>query len=201
MRPKIAMWSDYGAPRHKHWRTPSRRSKRSSIGPNILVAAVVVAAAIAVYPHIVDSEWVHKVSSQVKRAAVAEVKAARRMGLVTAVPLSPRRDATTVEAATSTPRAAPAVGEPLKAPSTVVAVERPANETAPTSAEAEAVADPLSNPAATPLVTPAQRNVARAPVAKRRVVRTERHRGYSGAYAQYGGGWGGWPGLGSPYRF
>jgi hypothetical protein len=197
------MWSDYGAPRHKHWRTPSRRSKRSSIGPNILVAAVVVVAAIAVYPHIVDSEWVQNVGSQVKRAAVAEVKAARRMGLVTAVPLSPRRDATTGEAATSTPRAAPAVGEPLKAPSTVAAVERPANETAPTSTEAEAVADPLPNPApaATPLVTPAQRNVARAPVAKRRVVRTEHHRGYSGAYAQYGGGWGGWPGLGSPYRF
>jgi hypothetical protein len=42
MRPKIAMWSDYGAPRHKHWRTPSRRSSRSSIGPKILAAAVVV---------------------------------------------------------------------------------------------------------------------------------------------------------------
>jgi hypothetical protein len=174
---------------------------RSIDAPENILVAVVVVAAIAVYPHIVDSEWVQNVGSQVKRAAAAEVKAARRMGLVTAVPLSPRRDATTGEAATSTPRAAPSVGEPLKAPGMVAAVERPANETAPTSAEAEAVADPISNPAATPLVTPAQRNVARAPVAKRRVVRTERHRGYSGAYAQYGGGWGGWPGLGSPYRF
>jgi hypothetical protein len=56
MRPKIAMWSDYGAPRHKHWRTPSRRSSRSSIGPKILAAAVVVVAGIigisGMYPQI-----------------------------------------------------------------------------------------------------------------------------------------------------
>jgi hypothetical protein len=207
MRPKIAMWSDYGAPRHKHWRTPSRRNSRSSIGPKVLVAAVVVVAGIigisGIYPQIINSEWVQSAGSHAKRIPLAEARTARRIGIVTAVPLSPRRDATTGEAATSTPRGAPAVGEPLKAPSTVAAVERPANETAPTSTETEVVADPLPNPApaATPLVTPAQRNVARAPVAKRRVVRTEHHRGYSGAYAQYGGGWGGWPGLGSPYRF
>jgi hypothetical protein len=44
MRPKIAMWSDYGTPRRKHWRARSRRS--SSIGPRILVAAVVVVAGV-----------------------------------------------------------------------------------------------------------------------------------------------------------
>ena len=56
MRPKIAMWSDYGSSRHKHWRSPSRRSTRSSIGPRILVAAVVVVAGVVgisgIYPQI-----------------------------------------------------------------------------------------------------------------------------------------------------
>jgi hypothetical protein len=60
--------------------------------------------------------------------------------------------------------------------------------------EANAIVDPPAKPA---VVRPAQRYVAQAPVVKRRIVRTEHHRN-SGAYAQYGGGWGGgssgWPG-------
>ena len=76
MRPKIAMWSDYGAPRHKHWRTPSRRSRRSSIGPKILVAAVVVVAGVigisGIYPQIIDSEWVQGPSPHSQRVAQSE---------------------------------------------------------------------------------------------------------------------------------
>jgi hypothetical protein len=69
--------------------------------------------------------------------------------------------------------------------------------------EAQAIADRPAEPTptATAVVRPAQRYVAKAPVVKRRVARTERHHGYSGAYAQYGGGWSGWPGLGGPYHF
>jgi hypothetical protein len=60
MRPKIAIWSDYGSSRHKHWRSPSRRSPRSSIGPRILVAAaVVVAGVIGIYPQIIGAERRH----------------------------------------------------------------------------------------------------------------------------------------------
>jgi hypothetical protein len=144
--------------------------------------------------------------SHAKRIAVALATTTRRTGIVTTIPLSPRRDATTGEAATSIPRAAAAIAEPPKARSTVAAVEQPANETAPVSADvpdAEAIADPPPKlaAAATPLVAP---KVARAPIVKRRVVRNEHHRGYSGAYAQYGGTWSGgngWPGLGSPYHF
>src|SRR5580693_5955290 len=70
MRPKIAMWSDYGAPRHKHWRAP-RRSSRSSIGPMILAAAVVVVAGVigisGLYPQIIDSEWVQGMSTRSQR--------------------------------------------------------------------------------------------------------------------------------------
>ena len=68
MRPKIAMWSNYGAPRRKHWRARSRRSSRSSIGPMILAAAVVVVAGVigisGLYPQIIDSEWVQGMSTR-----------------------------------------------------------------------------------------------------------------------------------------
>jgi hypothetical protein len=213
MRPKIAMWSDYRVPRHKPWRSPSRRSNRSSIGPTILVAGVVVVAGVigssGISTQIIDSAWVQSAGSHAKRTPVAASTTTRRTGIGAAIALSPRHDATTGEAATSTPRVALAVAEPPKVPSTVTAVDRPANETASTPADAlnaDAVAGSLPDPvpAATPPVRSAQRNAARAPVVKRRVVRTEHHRGYSGAYAQYGGGWGGWngwPSVGSPYHF
>jgi hypothetical protein len=75
--------------------------------------------------------------------------------------------------------------------------------------KARVIADPPAKPAVVRLaqryVARAQRYVATAPVVKRRVVRTEHHRSNSGAYAQYGGGWGGdwsgWPGLGNRYHF
>jgi hypothetical protein len=212
MRPKLAMWSDYGVPRHKRGRSPSRRSNRSSIGPRILVAAVIVVAGIigisGVYPQIIDSAWVQSAGSHAKRIPVAASATPRRTGIVAAIPLSPRHDATTGELATSTPPIALAVAEPPKVPSAVTPV-RPANETPSTLADAldpDAVAESLPNPvpAATPRVSSAQQNAARVPVVKRRVVRTEHQRGYSGAYAQYGGGWGGWngwPSVSSPYHF
>ena len=86
MRPKIAMWSDYGAPRHKHWRAP-RRSSRSSIGPKILVAAVVVVAGVigisGIYPQIIDSEWVQGTSPRSQVVAHTETAPTpRRSGIV-----------------------------------------------------------------------------------------------------------------------
>ena len=89
MRPKIAMWSDYGAPRHKHWRSPSRRSRGSSIGPKILVAAVVVVAGVigisGIYPQVIDSEWVQGPSPRSQRVAQSEptpTPTTRRSGIV-----------------------------------------------------------------------------------------------------------------------
>jgi len=73
MRPKIAMWSDYGTPRRKHWRARSRRSSRSSIGPWILAAAVVVVAGVIVisgiYPQMIDSEWAQEMSTHSQRVS------------------------------------------------------------------------------------------------------------------------------------
>jgi hypothetical protein len=213
MRPKLAMWSDYRSPTQKRWKSPYRRSRRSSVGPTILLVAVVIVAGFigisGIYPRIIDSEWVRNAGTHAKRAAVAEATIKRAVGPIAAVPLSPRGAATTTgDAAASAPRAAPA-GPPAvespKAPSSVAAAtDVSPSETAPPLADipdAQALAEPPTEPAAAPMVRPAQRYVARTPVVKKRVARTEHRRSYSSAYAQSGGGWGGWPGLGSPYRF
>jgi len=217
MRPKIAMWSDYGAPTQKHWRSPSRRSARSSIGPKILLVAVVVVAGVigisGIYPQIIDSEWVQNAGTHAKKVATPDATTTtRRSGIVAAIPLPPRRVATTTgEAAASAPR--PAVPAPASAPqlsemrSSVAAVELPPGETAPALADipdAQAKADPPAEATPAAAAKPAERAVARlrAPVRKR-VVRVEHHRGSSGAYAQYGGwngGWGGWGGNFAGFR-
>jgi hypothetical protein len=62
MRPKLAMWSDYGAPARKDWTRASKRGTRRSIGPKIFLTAVSVVAGVigisGVYPQIIDAEWV-----------------------------------------------------------------------------------------------------------------------------------------------
>jgi hypothetical protein len=232
MRPKIAMWSAFRPPTQKRWRSRYRRSTRSPTGLKILLVAVACVAGVigisGIDPQIIDSEWVQGTSTQ--RVADSETTPTpRRSGIVAEIPLPPRRAAVTTGEAVATPPAAPpapaaraaaAVPAPARASSSapseirpsIAATERP-QAADPDAAlaiadvpEAPAVADPLAKPApvATPVVGPAQRYVARAPVVKRRVVRTEHHRGYPGAYAQYGGGWGswsGWSGQGSPYHF
>jgi hypothetical protein len=228
MRPKIAMWSDYRSPTQKRWRSPYRRTSRSSIGLKILLIATGAVAGVigisGIYPQIIDSEWVQSAGTHVKRTT--EATTTKRTGLITAIPLSPRGTATTTgDAVGSAPRAAPpaplppsaraAAEPPSKLPSSVAAVELPPNETASPAdiPDAQAKADPPAQaapesvpPAAgTRVFKPAQRFVARAPVVRKHVARAEHHRSSSPAYAQYGGwggGWGGgWPGLGSPYHF
>jgi hypothetical protein len=228
MRPKIAMWSDYGAPRHKHWRAPSRRSSQSSIGPKILLAVVVIVAGVigisGIYPQIIDSEWVQGTSAGSQRVAHSKTAPTPpRSGIVAEIPLPPRRAVVTTGEAVASPSpppvrataAAPAPVMPTAIASalsevlpSVAAADQPAADPGAALAitgvpDAKAIADLPATPAsdAIPTVKPTQRYVGRAPVVKRRVVRSERHRGYSGAYAQYGGGWSGWPSLGSPYHF
>jgi hypothetical protein len=61
MRPNFTMWSDYGAPAQRQWMSTSKRSAGSSIGPKILLAAVVVVAGVigisGIYPQVIDAEW------------------------------------------------------------------------------------------------------------------------------------------------
>jgi hypothetical protein len=233
MRPKIAMWSDYGAPRHKHWRSPARRSSLLSIGPKILfVAAIVVAGVIGIsgtYPQIIDSEWVQETSPHSQRVAHSKTAPTpRRSGIVAEIPLPPRRPAVITGEAIATPPAAapvasaegaaaaalapapaspPALSE--KRPS-VAAAEWPAAEldaALPNAnvPEAQATADPSAKPTGRRYpCSQASSTVCREAVVKKRVARSDHHRGYAGAYAQYGGswsGWSGWSGLGSAYHF
>jgi hypothetical protein len=103
-----------GLQRKKHWRSPSRRSTRSSIGPKILVVAGgVVAGVIGIsgtYPEIIDADWVQSAgtdSPHSKNVAISDATTTRRSGIVAAIPLPPRRVAiTTGEAAVSAPRPA-----------------------------------------------------------------------------------------------
>jgi hypothetical protein len=211
MRPKIALWSDYGVPTQKHWRSPYQRRRRSSIGPKVLLIAVVVVGGVigvsGIYQQIIDSEWVQNAPTNAKRA-VADAMIARRSTIVAAIPLSPHGTVTTTgEAGASASRPA-ALAERSQMRSSVAAVARPRNEIKPPLPDVpdtQAVADPPAEaaPATASQVGSAKRYVARAPVVKKRVVRTVHHRGYSGAYAQYGGwsgrvGWG--LGMGSSYR-
>jgi hypothetical protein len=84
MRPKIFMWSDYGASTQKHWRSPSRRSTRSSIGPKILVVAGGVVAGVigisGIYPEIIDADWVQSAgtdSPHSKNVAISDATTTR----------------------------------------------------------------------------------------------------------------------------
>jgi hypothetical protein len=240
MRPKIAMWSDYGAPRHKHWRAP-RRSSRSSIGPKILVAAVVVVAGVigisGIYPQIIDSEWVQGTSPRLQQVAHTETAPTpRRSGIVAEIPLPPRRATVTtgeavapVQPSAVTPApavrtamapasaagvpaapaarvaAAPAAPAPAAPPTvsemrpSVAAAEQPAAgsdaalaDVPDAQAMAEAPADPAAAaPAAAPAAAVRPVYAGRAPVVKRqRVAHVEHRQRTSGAYAQWGGGFG-----------
>ena len=149
MRPKIAMWSDYGAPRHKHWRVP-RRSSRSSIGPKILVAAVVVVAGVVgisgIYPQIIDSEWVQGTSPHSQRVAHSETArpetapTPRRSGIVAEIPLPPRRAAVTTGEAVAP--ATPPAAAPVRAAATAPAPAAARVAAAPAASAASAPASP-----------------------------------------------------------
>jgi hypothetical protein len=62
MRPKYAMWSDYGTSSRKHWMSPARRNTRRSVGPKLfLVTALAVVGVIGisrVYPQVFEGKRV-----------------------------------------------------------------------------------------------------------------------------------------------
>jgi hypothetical protein len=199
MRPKLAMWSEYGTP---HWTSASRRGTRTSIGPKILLATILVVAGVigvsGIYPQVVDAEWVQDARGTrlPKSTPPTSDTTTKRSGIVAAIPLPPRRATTTGQASVSTPGQTPAP-EPSQS---VAAIERPAETATPALAvfrDAEAKADALP---ADPVVAAAAKSDnkpagrPRVAMANKKVVRVEHHqRGYS-SYAQYGGGWGGWRG-------
>jgi hypothetical protein len=195
MRPKFSVWSDYGAPAQKGWMSASKRGTRTSIGPMILLAAVVVVAGVigisGIYPQIIDAEWVQSTSTHLPEISLSNSRATRkRSGIVAAIPLSA---VTTGEAAVSS-RVAPAP-ELSQLRTTVADLEPPAETVAPFAAAASPNTEAKAEAAAVETAPP--KLAKNRKVVKTKVVRVAHHqRGYSRAYAQYGGGWDSWAGSG-----
>jgi hypothetical protein len=211
MRPKLAMWSDYGTPAQKHWMSSaSKRGARTSIGPKILLAAVMVVAGVigisGIYPQVIDAEWVQDASGThlPKMSPPPADVTTKRSGIVAAIPLPPRRAVTTGQAAVSPPGSALApelsqlrtsVGATSVGATSVNAAEPQAETATPLAIaavpDAEAKADDPADPAAAAAKPADKPKVA---MVKKKVV-VHRQRSYAGAYAQ-SGGWGGWGGGG-----
>jgi hypothetical protein len=223
MRPKFSVWSDYGAPAQRQWMSASRRGPGASIGPKILLAAVVVVAGVigisGIYPQVIDAEWVPDTGTRLPVMSLSTPDArTKALGSAAAIPLPPRRVATTGQSPVAPARAASASDQapsrslaasdqpPLRATAEAVAPlpETAAPLTVADVPDAEAKADAL--PGETAPAAKATEKTAEKPkvVAKKKVV-VHRQRNFNGAYAQYngwgwpgggGGGWGGWGGGG-----
>jgi hypothetical protein len=161
----------------------------------ILLAAVMVVAGVigisGIYPQIIDAEWVQDTSKHSPKMSRSSPPATRkRSGIVAAIPLGA---VTTGEAAVSS-RAGPA-SELSQLRTTVDDLEPPAETAAPLAVAAIPNAEAKAE--ATAAETAPPKPAKKPKVAKKKVVRVEHHqRGYSSAYAQYGGGWAGWAGGG-----
>jgi hypothetical protein len=83
MRPKIAMWSEYGCPTRKRWRSRHRRRTQSPTSPRTLLLAVAcIAGGIGisrVYPQIIDPEWARGRGANPQGVAQAETAESVRM--------------------------------------------------------------------------------------------------------------------------
>jgi hypothetical protein len=70
MRPKIAMWADYGSPTQRRWRSRYRRTAPSSTGPRILLFAVACVAGVIGF---IVSEWARGMSANSQGIAHSEM--------------------------------------------------------------------------------------------------------------------------------
>jgi hypothetical protein len=200
MRPKFSVWSDYLGPARKHWMLGSKRGTRSSIGPKISLAAVVVVAGVigisGIDPQVIDAGWVQDSPTHLPKMSLS-TPTTKRSGIVAVIPLPPRRALTAGEATVLSPR--PTV-EPLAETATPLAVaeipdaQAKANTLPPEPAPAGAAQLADKSRAA--------RVVKKAMVVQKKAVQVEhRQRSHSGTYVQNGGwGWpsGGWTGY-SPF--
>jgi hypothetical protein len=230
MRPNFTMWSDYGAPAQRQWMSSSKRGAGSSIGPKILLAAVVVVAGVigisGIYPQVIDAEWMQDSGTHLPLLSLPTSAATKPSSTASAFALRARHAVTTGQAvatgqgvatgqavAVSPPRrAAPAAAVPQ--PRTSVAAVAPpppiAQAAEQTLAPAAAVTAPLAlaeipdaeAKAEAPATepSPAKAVEKQMKVVKKRVAHHQRS--FAGAYAQYGGwGWGGWSGFGGYRRY
>ena len=69
MRPKIAMWADYGSPTQRRWRSRYRRADPSSIGSRILLVAGACVAGVIGF---IVSKWARGMSATSQGIAHSE---------------------------------------------------------------------------------------------------------------------------------
>jgi hypothetical protein len=162
MRPKIAKW--FKSPTQKRWRSPYRRSSRSSTGLKILLVAVSSIAGVIglsdIFSQIVDSEWVEGTSTYSERIDHSEMAPTpRRSGIAAENPLPPRgTPATTGVGLTPTTAVTPAPATlPAAAPRALAAAPAPAQP-----ARAAVPAPALASPQAQEKMPPSRR---RRPIA------------------------------------
>ena len=214
MRPRFSLWSDNGAPAHRQWKSSSKRG--ASIGPKILLAAVVVVAGFigisGIFPQVIDERWTPDAVTPLPVMSLSTPDArSKAVGAVANTASLSRRLITTGQGTVTPPRPAPT---PDTAP--------PERAKAETVAPAPQVAAPLAaaevpeaqTKADAPTTEAAPRTAERAkstkmaerakPVMKKKVVHFAHRRSFHGDYAQYNAwGWpsGGWGGWGGAYRF
>ena len=199
MRPKSFVRSDYGAPAQSLWISPSRRGPRTSIGPKILLAAVMVVAGVigisGIYPQLIGTEQVPDAGSPLPVMSLSNPDARTRgLGTVATTASAFRRVVTTGQGGISRPTPTFDATQPQQ-PEAVAPAEPLAVADVP---EAQTAAPAAEKPKSTKVA------VKLKPVVKKKVVRVAHHRSFHGAYAQSNGwGWfgGGWGGQGGGYRF
>jgi hypothetical protein len=200
MRPKFSVCSDYLGPKQKHWMLGAKRGTRSSIGPKISLAAIVVVAGVigisGIDPQVIEAGWMQDSPTRLPKMSLS-TPTTKRSGIVAAIPLPPPRALTAGEAMAFSSR--PAVESLAETSPPLAAAEIP-------DAQAKANARP-PEPAPAGAAKLADKSMAvlvvkKAAVVQKRAVQVEhRQRSHSGAYVQNGGwGWpsGGWTGY-SPF--
>jgi hypothetical protein len=212
MRRRYALWSDYGTPAQRQWKSPS---KREAFGPKILLAAVVVVAGIGIsgiFPQVIDARWTPDVVTPLPVMSLSSPNARTKAVGTTASPS--RRAITTGQGKVMPPRPAPtpdtAPQEPAKAEAVALGPQMAAPLAAAEAPEAQTKAGALPAEAApapatrVPDAKSTKMSERPKPVTKRKVVHFAHRRSLHRDYAQYnawswpGSGWGGW---GGGYRF
>jgi hypothetical protein len=200
MRPN-SIRSEYEARAQRQRMSTFKRGAGGSIGPKILLAAVVVVAGVigisGIYPQAIDAEWTQDSGTHLPKIPLLTTSTTIKAS-ATATALSSPHVVTTGQTGGSPPRPAPA---PEVSPlGTSVAAVAPAP--APTAAAPLALAEipdaeaEAKAPATQP--SPAKAIDKQTKVVKGKVAQ-HHQRSFSAAYAQYGG-WG-WFGFGGYRRF
>jgi hypothetical protein len=198
MRPN-SIRSEYEARAQRQRMSTFKRDAGSTIGPKILLAAVVVVAGAigisGIHPQVIDAEWTQDSGTHLPKIPLLTTGTTIK-AYATATALSSPHVVTAGQTAGSSPRPAPVVS-PL---GTSVAAVAPAP--APTAADPLALAEvpdaeaEAKAPATQP--SPAKAVDKQTKVVKGKVAQ-HYQRSSSAAYAQYGG-WG-WFGFGGYRRF